>query len=50
MFDLIFNIICFVFIIIGLSSVIVYALPVPKDKKLKQVYDYVKLVALQKKK
>ncbi len=50
MFDLIFNIICFVFIIIGLSSVIVYALPVPKDKKLKKIYDYVKLVALQKKK
>ena len=32
MFDLLFNIVCLVFIIIGLSSVIVYALPVPKDK------------------
>ena len=50
MFDLLFNIVCLVFIIIGLSSVIVYALPVPKDKKLKKIYDYVKIVALQKKK
>ena len=50
MFDLIFNIILFVFIIIGLSSVIVYALPVPKNKKLKKIYNYVKLIALKNKK
>ena len=50
MFDLLFNIICLVFIIIGFSSVIVYVLPAPKDKKLKKFYDYVKLVALKNKK
>jgi len=50
MIDLLFNIICLVFIIIGLASVIIYALPVPKDKKLKKIYEYVKLIALKNKK